>query len=205
MHESLENLVDRSWAAVGERRDVRSDRRIGRPPTQALRAPRQESRFSKAFPVLEHFDRALELARRHELAGLAALLDDLRDELCWSQNAAYDESTVSRALLDGYAYAVLTAPDGPLPCESPLSGYLLMGPDLTYRDHWHAPREIYLVLTPGSQWCLDSGDWFDVAPGDLIVHEPWQKHAMRTGDAPLLAFAAWVEPGDRTAIEIRPE
>ncbi len=202
MQESLAALVDRSWAAVGERRDARSGQRIGRPPMQPLRAPRQESRFSNAFPVLEHFDRAVDLARAHELADLAASLDALRDVLCWSQNAAYDESTVSRELLDGYAYAVLTAPDGPIPCESPLCGYLMMAPELTYRDHWHAPREIYLVLTPGAQWCLDSGDWFDVAPGDLIVHEPWQKHAMRTGDAPLLAFAAWLEPGERTAIKI---
>ncbi len=202
MHESLEVLVDRSWAAVGARRDLRSGRRVDRPPTQALREPRQESRFSNEFPVLEHLDHALALAREHELAELAATLDGLRDELRWSQNAAYDETTVSRELLDGYAYAILTAPDGPLACEAPLCGYLMMAPRLTYADHWHAPREIYLVLTPGCQWCLDSGDWFDVAPGDLIVHEPWQKHAMRTGDVPLLAFAAWLEPGDRTAIRI---
>ncbi len=202
MHGALEELVDRSWAAAGARRDARTGQHVSRPPTQPLREPRQESRFSSEFPVLGHLDRALALARKHELAVLATAIDAVRGELRWSQNAAYDEATVGRELLDGYAYAVLSAPDGPLPCESPLCGYLMMAPDLTYRDHWHAPREIYLVLTPGSQWCLDSGDWFDVAPGDLIVHEPWQKHAMRTGDEPLLAFAAWLEPGNRAAITI---
>ena len=202
MRELLENLVDRSWAAAAARRDARSGAAIARPPTLALRAPRQESRFGNAFPVLEHFDRALALARRHALAELAAALEAARDELCWSQNAAYDETTVDRALLDGYAYAVLTGPDAPLPCEAPLCGYLMMAPGLHYRDHRHAPREIYLVLTPGARWCLDSGDWFEVMPGELIVHEPWQMHAMQTGDEPLLAFAAWLEPGDRTAISI---
>ncbi len=202
MHGALDELVDRSWAAAAARRDARSGAVIARPPTMPLREPRQESRFGNAFPVLEHFERALALARRHELADLAAALEAARGELRWSQNAAYDETNVDRALLDGYAYAVLTAPDGPLPCEAPLCGYLMMAPDLLYRDHRHAPREIYLVLTPGTRWCLDSGDWFEVTPGELIVHEPWQMHAMRTGDQPLLAFAAWLEPGDRTAIRI---
>ncbi len=199
---ALEALVERSWAAAAARRDARTGAIISRPPTEPLRAPRQESRFGSAFPVLAHFDRALALARRHELAGLAAALEAARGELRWSQNAAYDEASVGRDLLDGYAYAVLTAPDGPLACESPLCGYLMMAPDLLYRDHRHAPREIYLVLTPGARWCLDGGDWFDVAPGELIVHEPWQTHAMQTGAEPLLAVAAWLEPGDRTAITI---
>ena len=75
-----------------------------------------------------------------------------------------------------------------------------MGPRVTYEDHHHGPREFYLVLTPGSHWRLDRGAWFDVSPGELILHEPWQMHAMRTGDQPLLAFAGWVEPGERTAV-----
>ena len=32
-------------------------------------------------------------------------------------------------------------------------------------------QEFYLVLTPGSQWKLDDGDWFDVNAGDLILHD----------------------------------
>jgi hypothetical protein len=41
-----------------------------------------------------------------------------------------------------------------------------------------------------------------VHPGDLILHEPWQMHALRAGDQPLLTFAAWLESGDRKAIRI---
>jgi gentisate 1,2-dioxygenase len=109
---------------------------------------------------------------------------------------------VGRELLDKYAYAALSGPDGLQRCEVPLSGYILMAPQLEYADHRHAPRELYLVLTPGAQWSLDGGDWFEVEAGDLIVHEPWQMHAMRTADQPMLAFAAWLERGDRLAIEI---
>jgi len=56
------------------------------------------------------------------------------------------------------------------------------------------------VLTPGSQWCLDEGDWFDVDAGDLMFPDSWQMHAMRPGEQPLLAFAGWIEAGDRRAI-----
>ena len=38
------------------------------------------------------------------------------------------------------------------------------------------------------------------SPGDLIFHDSWQMHAMRTGAQPLLAFAGWIEVGDRRAI-----
>ena len=77
---------------------------------------------------------------------------------------------------------------------------MLMGPGVTYPGHRHAPREVYLLLTPGTQWRLDEGEWFPVQPGDLLVHEPWQWHAMRTGAEPMLAFAGWLEPGRRRDI-----
>ena len=79
-------------------------------------------------------------------------------------------------------------------------GLLLLGPGVVYPGHHHEPKEVYLVMTPGSQWCLDEGDWFDVAPGDLVFHDSWKMHAMRTRDKPLLAFAGWLDAGDRRGI-----
>ena len=202
MQAAIEELIDRSWAEAAARTDIRSGATISRPPLEALAAPRSESVFSDRFPVLEHFDAALELARGGVLAGLAEACEAARGQFRWTQNAAYDEARVGRELLDKYAYAALTGPDGLRRCEVPLSGYILMAPGLEYAGHRHAPREIYLLLTPGAQWSLDGGDWFEVGAGELIVHEPWQMHAMRTADKPMLAFAAWLERGDRLAIEI---
>ena len=65
----------------------------------------------------------------------------------------------------------------------------------------HEPQEVYLVLTPGSQWQLDQGEWFDVHAGDLVFHDRWQYHAMRTRDKPMLAFAGWIESGGRQHID----
>ncbi|MDJ0778978.1 MAG: dimethylsulfonioproprionate lyase family protein [Gammaproteobacteria bacterium] len=202
MSERLEQLIDMAWQAVEARVDITGKRRIRRPPTEALRNPRIESRFGDDFAALAELERALEIAADGELAQLAQGVASALGEFRWSQNASYTEDTVSRELLDGYTYAPLTGPDSPIRCEVPLAGFLLMTAHSHYRDHRHEAREIYLVLTPGSCWSLDSGDWFDVKPGDLIFHDSWQMHAMRTADEPLLAFAAWIESGDRNSIEI---
>jgi len=202
MNPAVETLIESSWIEVEARADRRSGARAVRPALEPLARERVESRFGDDFPVLALFDAALELAMGGELAALAASLAAARDALPWTQNASYDEARVGRALLDAYAYACLSGPDGLQRCEVPLAGYILIAPNFEYADHRHAPREVYLVLTPGARWRLDGGEWFDVAPGELIVHEPWQMHATRTGDCPLLAFAAWLEAGERTAIEI---
>lgn len=202
MNPVVEALIEHSWVEVAARTDRHSGATARRPALAPLERERCESRFADDFPVLAHLDAALELARSGELAALGESLAAARDLLSWTQNAAYDEARVGRALLDSYAYACLSGPDGLQRCEVPLAGYMLLAPDFEYVDHRHAPREIYLVLTAGARWRLDGGEWFDVEPGELIVHHPWQLHAMRTGDRPLLAFAAWLEAGERRAIEI---
>jgi len=202
MRSSVESLIEVSWQAVLARQDCRNGRSVNRPAIEPLHCERLESRFGDELPVLAYIDAALELAGKYELSNLASGLRLVLDRVRWSQNPGYTEANVSQSFLDGYAYAGLSGPDCPLLCEVPRCGYVLLAPGVTYQDHNHEPREVYLVLTPGAQWCLDSGEWFDVYAGDLILHDPWQMHAMRAGDRPLLAFAAWLESGDRKAIQI---
>ena len=196
----LEALNDLTWAAIAARRDVVGGRGIEKPAI--VPGPRQdaESRFSEDFAVLAHLDEALALVSQTELAELAARFAAVMHLLRWSQNPNYTLQNSSRSFLDGYAYAGFSGPDAPLLCAAPRGGFVLLGPDVVYPGHHHEPREVYLVLTPGSQWCLDEGEWFDVGPGDLLYHDSWQMHAMRTGSKPLLAFAGWLETGDRRAI-----
>lgn len=195
--EALDSLIRR---AVTERQDIVSGRKIAMP--QQIPAVRQnfESRFRKDFPVLQYLDQALSLAMNFNLFEITERFSQVVDKLRWSQNPSYDDSNSTRSFLDGYAYAGLSGPDAPILCAVPRGGMILLGPDVVYPDHHHESREVYLVLTPGSQWCLDEGDWFDVAPGDLLFHDSWQMHAMRTRDKPLLAYASWLDTGDRRAI-----
>ena len=159
-----------------------------------------DGRIVRAPKVLDHLGRALREAARRELAELAAAFDACCDSLQWSQNQGYTLDNCSSDFLDGYAYASLSGPEGPMRLVSPRGGFALMAPRVEYPDHQHAATEIYLIMTPGVQWRLDGGDWFDVRPGDLIHHAPWVMHATSVGDIPLLAYAAWLEPGNRNEI-----
>ena len=98
---------------------------------------------------------------------------------------------------------MLTGPEGNLARRSPVSGFVLIGPGATYPMHNHAPREVYLVLTPDAEWAHEEDDWFPVEAGQVIHHRSRQDHAIRAGRTPFLAFAAWLDDGDRGAIAVR--
>ena len=197
----LEQLHDLTWHEIAARKDIISGRQFEAP--QMIPTIRQdaESRFSNSFPVLQHLEEALSLAANYELAEIAEKFSRVMADLRWSQNPNYDDRNSTRSFLDGYAYAGLSGPDAPILCAVPRGGIVLLGPGVVYPSHHHEPKEVYLMLTPGSQWCLDENEWFDVAPGDLVFHDSWQMHAMRTRDKPLLAFAGWLDAGDRRAID----
>ena len=197
---ALESLNQLTWLEITRRTDRINGRRVAMPTKINCERQDAESRFSDDFAVLAHLDTALALVAATELAELGERFAHVMHRLRWSQNPNYNASNSNRAFLDGYAYAGFSGPDAPILCAAPRGGLVLLGPDVVYPSHHHQPREVYLVLTPGSQWCLDEGEWFDVGPGDLLFHDSWQMHAMRTREQPLLAFAGWIEAGDRRAI-----
>lgn len=196
----LEALNQLSWSMIGARHDKVTGCQIAMPDKIDGNREDAESRFSDDFAVLEYRDAALTLTAQGPLAAIGESFARVMHQLRWSQNPNYTEHNSKRSFLDGYAYAGFAGPDAPLLCAAPRGGLVLLGPDVEYPSHHHQPKEVYLVLTPGSQWCLDEGDWFDVDAGDLIFHDSWQMHAMRTREQPLLAFAGWIEAGDRRAI-----
>lgn len=203
--EALRGLSEAAWCAVASRRDKLTGVQIDVPfevPVDKHDVADGESRFGADFPVLQHLSTALQLASDTQLAELCAQFATLVEQLHWSQNTSYNETNCESAFLDGYAYAAFSGPDGPVTCAAPRGGMMLMGPNVHYVDHRHAPKEVYLIMTPDCQWRLDEGEWFDVAPGDLIFHDSWQMHAARTRDNPMLAFAGWLEPGRRQDIEL---
>jgi hypothetical protein len=196
----LEALNQLTWSMICARHDKVTGCQIAMPTKIDGEREDAESRFSDDFAVLEHIDAVLALTTQGPLAAIGEGFARVMHQLRWSQNPSYTEHNSKRSFLDGYAYAGFAGPDAPLLCAAPRGGLVLLGPDVEYPSHHHHPREVYLVLTPGSQWCLDEGDWFDVDAGDLIFHDSWQMHAMRTREQPLLAFAGWLDTGDRRAI-----
>jgi hypothetical protein len=68
-------------------------------------------------------------------------------------------------------------------------GVTLMAPNVRYPDHFHEPEETYLVLSDG-EFRQGEGDWFAPGVGGAFYNLPNIKHAMRSGERPLLAFWA---------------
>jgi len=104
--------------------------------------------------------------------------------------------------LDSYCHALLTGPDGPLKCVSPLGAFVLFGPDTLYKDHSHAPNEVYLALTEGGEWRVGDSAWRQLGAGQTIFIPSNAVHAIRTTTKPLLTFSFWLEAGDMEEIAI---
>lgn len=197
---SLDDLYESVWEAVEERLDF-----VKRPRP----APCEESfdadltQVDQAdLPALRHLDDAIGIAEQGTLGQIAAILRHTHALLAWSQNPSYSEASLGHRFMNNYAFGALTQEDADTNAEFPTSGFMLIGPGTEYRAHCHAPREVYLLLTPGARWQLDRADWFPVDAGCAVFHDAWQYHAMRTGDSPMLAFAAWLDSGDRRQIRV---
>jgi len=154
------------------------------------------------FPVSRHLEGSLRAAERSGAEKISSLLRQAKNFLVWSHNESYYATKLDGHFMENYVTGMLTGPEGNFARDAPCSGFVLLGPDTEYPEHSHAPREVYLVLTPGVEWRLDGTHWFSVDPGQVIYHSPWQGHAMRTQVTPMLAFAAWLDDGDRRAIRI---
>ena len=189
------------WEAVSAKPCAVSNHQVDVPDFVPIDEPTVDGRYADDFPVLRHLDEALELTERAGFSEITQSIAELRTDMRWSQNAKYTRENCGQSLLDGYAYSPLTGPDGPIHAAAPRGGFYLMGPNVLYPDHNHGPREVYFIFSGGVQWRLDQGEWFDVAPGTMIYHKPWQMHGMRSSDRPVLAFAGWVEPGDRLGFQ----
>jgi hypothetical protein len=180
--------------AMGKRPQGQLRRQTGTPVTSVS--------LLDQFPVSRYFETSLAAAEQWGFERLSILIRQAADLLAWSQNDAYSEAKLGAHFMKNYSFGLLTGPDAPFAREAPPSGFLLLGANTEYPAHSHVPGEIYLVLTPGAEWRLDGKNWFSVTPGEVIYHAPSQSHAMHTQATPMLAFAAWLDSGSRSAISI---
>ena len=130
---------------------------------------------------------------------LAEALATASPSLRWIAPYRPDDGT--DALTAGYAVAMLVGTDPPIrgdyqtPFVSPdvIVTFTLQGPGLYYPLHRHKAPEIYHVISGTAQWRRDGEPWRRRLPGEWLFHASEQGHAMRTGDAPLLAMASWID------------
>ena len=150
-------------------------------------------RFVDDFAAMDH-ERSMK-----ELVESFRMVEDI---LIWGHAPGYSNENVGQSFLDNYCHALLTGPDGPLRCDSPLGAFVLFGPDTCYQDHSHEPNEVYLALTDGGEWRVGREDWLQLSAGDTIFIPSNAVHAIRTNHDPLLTFSFWLEPGGMEEIRI---
>lgn len=156
---------------------------------EALETPHPPGdRQARQLPVCDYLSQTLATARAHSepLARIADSFSALAPLLFWAPRAA-SGPFASDNWLEGHANATIVGPNG-LESRNDLHiGVSLLAPQVRYPDHRHAPEEVYLVLSPG-RFQHGSSSWFEPELGGTLYNEPNIKHAMASGDAPLLAI-----------------
>jgi dimethylpropiothetin dethiomethylase len=141
---------------------------------------------------------ALALDHDEDASALPALTSALRDvaaELPWRRRLARPRDD---AMEERYAIVSLLEPGGLIDCPDCRFGLFALAPQTHYPPHSHAAEELYLVLSGTAGWRKKDGPFAPVTPGSFVHHLSWESHAMKTGDAPLLALWAWsgnIDPG----------
>lgn len=169
LHSRRDALVDRFFDGVGMDMPVRAA------------TPRR-------LPCADQLEPALKAAS----AKTQGLLRDFAahaDDLAWGQT--YSAGDLGADFLENYGWVELFGTRGHFVHDMVAGGILVLGPHTHYLDHHHVAEELYLPLTSGTAWRKGDGP-FGEQPADTLIHHPSNvNHAMRTGDAPLVAIYLW--------------
>jgi hypothetical protein len=141
-----------------------------------------------SLPVLGVLDDAV-AAAGGVTRPLVKLLAAVQDRLPWGQT--YTQADFGARFLENYGWTEIFGTRGHFVNESVAGGFLVLGPDTHYPHHHHEAEEIYVPLTGGSVWSLGDGPETARTAGEVIHHPSRVAHAMRTGEAPLVALYLW--------------
>lgn len=142
----------------------------------------------RRLPVCVNLQEAAETARGRS-ATLARVIEcfmEIEPRLEWARRPS-GGPFASDDWPEGHANATIIGSSGLETREGLQVGVSIMARNVRYPDHHHAPEEVYLVLSPGRFQHGDS-DWWEPGIGGTLYNSPNIKHAMASGDAPLLAI-----------------
>jgi quercetin dioxygenase-like cupin family protein len=151
-------------------------------------APRAALAPAASIPGLRHLPAATHRAPPFS-APFAGALAAAAHTLAWRRS--YTPAEVGQQFWDNYGWAELVGLTGPMHCERLACGIMLLGPRVTYPLHHHEAEEMYVPLSGTADWKLGADPWEAQAPGSVIHHPSNESHAMRTGEAALLALYLW--------------
>jgi quercetin dioxygenase-like cupin family protein len=153
-----------------------------------LGRPRVVDAAPASIPGLRHLPAAAHLAPSFS-APFAAALAAAAHTLTWRRS--YTPAIVGAQFWDNYGWTELVGLNSPAHSERLACGIMLLGPRVTYPLHRHEAEEMYVPLSGTADWKLGAHPWEAQAPGSVIHHPSNESHAMRTGEAALLALYLW--------------
>ncbi|HEV7307662.1 dimethylsulfonioproprionate lyase family protein [Ensifer sp.] len=189
--DALQAFLDAAFVAFEDcARDPRARRSITR-ISALLETPQpQRTDLGKRLPAGELWlDEAMSSKTgRTSLDMLIERFRAVEPLLEWKCRSVYDD-TASENFLTGHGNAMIVGPGGLEDRSDLWLGATLMAPNVRYPDHDHAPEETYLVLSEG-EFQHGTSEWFSPGVGGSFYNPPGIRHAMRSGETPLLAFWA---------------
>jgi hypothetical protein len=144
------------------------------------------------LPVTERLDLLMGQAGP-ETAALTFAVLAAAPHLDWRQSYSRDE--VGDDYLAHYGWFNLVAPDGPFRSDALRVSVGVWGQGLHYPRHWHAPEEIYAVLSGGARFTAEGRAPVEAVPGTHVHHPSNLPHAMEMHSQPLMAMAFWKGAG----------
>lgn len=140
------------------------------------------------LPVCDYLPSAFSKTRGSTAAisNLARTLEKIAPLLAWKVRSSGGPHA-SDNWPDGHANAVIIGKGGLEERDDVAIGASLLAPHVRYPDHTHPPEELYMVLTPG-RFQHGDDEWCEPGPGGTFHNPPGIKHAMASGEAPLLAI-----------------
>ena len=139
---------------------------------------------SQEVPSLTSLPLALAAPDCHRAA---RTLGGIADKLAWIEKSRARPSSY----VGDHCSVGIIGPQGMITDERFKFGIYLQTPETFYPAHRHEAEELYFLLSGTALWQKDAADFEPVASGSLIHHAPYQPHAMRTQDLPLLALWSW--------------
>lgn len=142
----------------------------------------------RSLPVLSYLPTVVKAAEK-KTEILVKRLTPLANHMAWRQT--YTAQDLGAGFLEKYGWTELIGLRGPVASNRLACGFLLLGPQIEYPNHFHEAEEVYVPLTKQTLWQRDKQCWVYRTPGLPIYHASRVPHAIRTEAIPLLALYLW--------------
>ncbi len=149
--------------------------------------PVEPQHFAASDTLAAAADKAIPAARE-----MVAEFVEFRHRCRWRQTYTREDGLVGDDMLSNYGYVEVVGPNGPFVSEKLRCGLFLLGPDITYPAHRHAPAEIYDIVAGDAIFFI--GEQSEVMhpriyrAGEHVYIQPNQRHGFATGDDPFVVF-----------------